>query len=36
MLEGKRQKQVAIEISKELNDILLGFGFKFNSQVAHD
>ncbi|MEO8943893.1 MAG: 30S ribosome-binding factor RbfA [Ginsengibacter sp.] len=27
MTEGKRQKQVAIEISKELNDIFLKMGF---------
>ncbi len=27
MIEGKRQKQVAIEISKELNDIFLKMGF---------
>jgi ribosome-binding factor A len=26
MTEGKRQKQVAIEISKELNDIFLKMG----------
>ncbi len=26
MIEGKRQKQVAIEISKELNDIFLKMG----------
>lgn len=27
MTEGKRQKQVAVEISKELNDIFLKMGF---------
>ena len=26
MIEGKRQKQVALEIAKELNDIFLKFG----------